>query len=111
MDLALTILLSVAFALVANWAMPRLGALGFLAAAFMIALIVAVAAHFYPLIPTHFLEGRAFAFFRTRYLAYSIATVGLAVAAISLTRASVPMRVTVGTIAGFLVAWGGSFIT
>jgi hypothetical protein len=67
--------------------------------------------HWYPIFATNYLRGRAFAFYRTDFVAYSLC--GVVASFLALSALAIPKRtrIIVSTIVGFLIAWCGQFVT
>ena len=102
---------AVVAATLADLALNRWGRLAMVVIFGLLAVLIWSVSLQHPLLATNYLNGRAFAFFRVRFAAYVLLGVALGTVIMSWRRVSRPLAVSLTTVLGFFIGWGGGFVT
>jgi hypothetical protein len=65
----------------------------------------------YEFFPTEYLDYRAYVFYRTIFIAFSLFAIALSCLALSFKRVHQWLRIAVSFVVGVVIAWGGGFVT
>lgn len=73
--------------------------------------LVLVVAHWHPVIAISYFQGKPFEFYRTAFLAYALCGIVASFLAFPGRLTKERTRIIIAFVVGFLVAWGGEFVT